>query len=597
MIKQLKKTGVFLTCLVLMLQACNLKDKFKNDNPIATNQVTASIIGVVKDELGQAIPNTTVMIGANTVMSDANGIYIFNKIDCNQKATTVRFSKQGYFNGFKTLSVQANEKHIANVSLMKKENPQTLNAQTGGTVNSGNGIMITFPANALVNKNTGAVYNGQANVFIKKIDPTTELGQKTMPGNLTGLNTNSQEMLLQSFGMLAAEIEDNNGNLLQIATGKEATISSEIPASLLAQAKSTIPLWYFDETKMQWKEEGSATLNGSKYEGNVKHFSFWNCDQPNASINLEFTLKDQNGNPLSGYYVTLKNNSNNSVAGGTTNSAGWIGGMVYPNTALTLNVFNSSCGNIPFYSQTINTGSSNVNLGNVIVNTNTASNPSSIQGVLLDCNNLPITNSIIYVLELELFITPNNLGNFSHNFPCTPSSAFTFLSYDLTTNMFNSTSYTLNTGTNNLGFISICGVSSPFLNVTIKNLNSNITQILNFTTPGNYIASTNNPFGLAYTNFHISATEDTLQNSKFFELKKVDSLISTNLVKDFGCNLGNAIFSDHNFDIDTLNSTIDITTLQAYPGFIEGTFDLKLTGIPSGQPYSAIGNFKAPRVN
>lgn len=597
MIKQLKKTGVLLTMLVLMLQACNLKDKFKNDNPIATNQVTASIIGVVKDELGQAIPNTTVMIGTNTVMSDANGIYIFNKIDCNQKATTVRCSKQGYFNGFKTLSVQANEKHIANVSLMKKENPQTLNTQTGGTVNSGNGIMITFPANALVNKNTGAVYNGQANVFIKKIDPTTELGQKTMPGNLTGLNTNSQEMLLQSFGMLAAEIEDNNGNPLQIATGKEATISSEIPASLVAQAKSTIPLWYFDETKMQWIEEGSATLNGTKYEGNVKHFSFWNCDLPNPMISGELILVDQFNNPLQNYSVEMTMLNQLYSIHGNTNSSGWIGGPLPANVTLTLNVYaNNICGNIPIYTQIVNTNNSNINLGTIIISNTTSS--CIITGTVLNCNNLPSTNSTIFIPELEAFVSPNTTGQFNYSMPCTPTSLLTFITFDLATNNYSTTTGFLTVGNNNLGFLQSCNSLPIFMNLEVKNTNTNQTQNYNFIAPAKPVA-----IGVDYTmsqnNFILFAgdTNYTPTSSGLLLFTLNNTLGTHNASGDNEFYFANAPFSEQTYTLDTINSTVTYTNIMPYPGTVEGSINLKLTGYPSGNNYTAIGTFRAIRGN
>ena len=288
------KSIVVLSFITLLLNSCNLKDKFKQETTPNTNLVNASIIGIVKDEMDIAIPNATIISGSATTISDANGVFVFSNIQCSKKSTTIKISKQGYFNGYKSISVQANEKQNVYVSLLKKENPLSLNATNGGMISSGNGIEIAFPANGLINKNTGQAYNGLANIFIKKIDPTTELGKKTMPGNLVGQTTNSEEKLLQSFGMLGVEMEDANGNPLQLATGKEATINYEIPASLVSQSQSSIPLWHFDDTKMVWIEEGSATKQGTKYVGNVKHFSFWNYDQPFAAINLEMTLKDQN---------------------------------------------------------------------------------------------------------------------------------------------------------------------------------------------------------------------------------------------------------------------------------------------------------------
>ncbi len=55
--------------------------------------------------------------------------------------------------------------------------------------------------------------------------------------------------------MAAVELTGTSGELLQIATGKKATLTLSIPSSLAASAPATIPLWFFDEAKGLWKEE------------------------------------------------------------------------------------------------------------------------------------------------------------------------------------------------------------------------------------------------------------------------------------------------------------------------------------------------------
>lgn len=77
-----------------------------------------------------------------------------------------------------------------------------------------------------------------------------------MPGSLRGTRTDSPEVVLQSFGMVAVEITGANGEALQLANGKTASISFSIAPSLLSFAPARIPLWYFDENTGLWKEEG-----------------------------------------------------------------------------------------------------------------------------------------------------------------------------------------------------------------------------------------------------------------------------------------------------------------------------------------------------
>ena len=127
-----------------------------------------------------------------------------------------------------------------------------------------------------------------------------------MPGNLTGLTTNNEQKLLQTYGMIAVELEGGAGEKLNLAAGKIATISMPIPASMVASAPATIPLWYFNDTTGVWIEQGTATKQGSNYLGTVSHFSFWNCDVPSNFVNLKMTLNNQSQQPLVAHKVVLK---------------------------------------------------------------------------------------------------------------------------------------------------------------------------------------------------------------------------------------------------------------------------------------------------
>jgi WD40 repeat protein len=77
---------------------------------------------------------------------------------------------------------------------------------------------------------------------------------------------------------MLAELRGTNGEVLQPTSSNPARLTVPVAASLLSSAKSTIPLWYYDETIGLWKEEGSATLTGNAFVGDVKHFTAWNCD-------------------------------------------------------------------------------------------------------------------------------------------------------------------------------------------------------------------------------------------------------------------------------------------------------------------------------
>ena len=73
-----------------------------------------------------------------------------------------------------------------------------------------------------------------------------------------------------------------------------------IPADQLSSAPAQIPLWYFDEEKGVWQEEGFAKREGNKYVGTVTHFTDWNCDDPTEGATIIGRVIDCNGNPAYG---------------------------------------------------------------------------------------------------------------------------------------------------------------------------------------------------------------------------------------------------------------------------------------------------------
>jgi hypothetical protein len=51
--------------------------------------------------------------------------------------------------------------------------------------------------------------------------------------------------------------------------------------------------------------------NGSYYEGDVSHFSFWNCDDPEEAVFIEMTIRGPNGGPLPNTSVRITSATDN----------------------------------------------------------------------------------------------------------------------------------------------------------------------------------------------------------------------------------------------------------------------------------------------
>jgi hypothetical protein len=558
-------------------------DLFDNSKVVST-----SIYGMVQDEAGDAVANATVKSGSYTTQTDDNGLFFFNNITSPSHASTVVVSKTGYFNGSRTLSVNANDKHSVKIMLMAKGTPQTFYANNGGTVTFAGGSSISFPANVIVSKSTGLPYNGQVYVFGKNIDPTTETSRSTMPGDLRGIGMYGGERVLESFGMMVAELYDVSGNELQIANTSSATLSQTIPAALAGRAKSSIPLWYYDEAKGMWIEEGSATLIGNKYEGSVKHFTYWNFDAQLPSIQVEMVIQDQNGNPIQGAWVTL-HNANNVGAHGNTSANGWIGGPAEANAVLDLKIYpgyNNVCAGlyIPIYSAVITTAAANMNLG--VITVNVGQNAAcTFNATLHDCLGAPISNGALYIPELSLMLTPNALGQVSHSMLCVPPMPMSLYAYDLNNNVYGLSNFTLSPGVNNIGILSACGNIAPFLTINLTNMVTMASANTTFTAPTDVLNCSVQGINSYLSAYGVGGSVSM----------NVDGNTLGTFNVSYGYENGIGAFAD-SLTLTGINN-VTYSAFPAFPGAVEGTFSLNFIGSPSGDAYTGTGSFRIPRNN
>jgi hypothetical protein len=447
-------------------------------DPLA-EKVTASIKGRVTDENSKPINNASVVAGTTTTTTDINGFFELSNVQLAKNAGFVLVEKSGYLKGCRTIFTNASIVNNVEIQLIPKTNRGNFTATAGGNIVIQTGTTVNFPAAGIINASTNAAYTGTVNVIGAYLDPTDPKLPLIMPGNLVGLTANNEQKVLQTFGMIAVELEGSGGEKLNLAPGKTATITMAIPASLQSTAPSTIPLWFFDETKGLWKEEGTATRQSNSYVGTVSHFSFWNCDVPNNFVNLKLTLKDQSGNPAIGYKVTLRNTTNNSTAYGVTDAAGTVGGAVPPSVSIEMKVYNKC--NTLVHTQTIGPFSTNTDLG--LINITTPATASiTISGTAVKCNSTPVTNGFTdVIIDGATYRTSITNGNFSITIERCSNAATTaqVIATDVQNlQQSNPSNLNVTSGNYSAGSISACGVSTQqYINYTIG------SRILNFVSP------------------------------------------------------------------------------------------------------------------
>jgi hypothetical protein len=431
-------------------------------------QVTASVSGIVLDETNAPVSGAFVTSGTANTTTNINGMFILKNISLSKENGSISVVKVGYFRGTRSFKTTVGKDHNIRLQLMAKTLSGTVNAAGGGTITSNGGATILFPANAFVTS-TGAAYTGTVSVYSRWIDPAAANLPFIIPGDLRGVNSTGVENILETYGMVGAELSDASGNVLKIATGKTATVSFPIPASLSATAPASIVLWHFDDATARWKENGTATKNGSTYTAQVDKFSFWNADVPNTNfINLDYTLINATTNtPLVSTSTRIKRVSNGTYGYGITNNAGFVSGLVPKNEVLVLEVIASgTCGTV-LYTQNIGPFAVSSSLGNISV-TLSAAQTINFTGTILNCAGLPVINGYIALMGTSGgfggFAVTNASGNFSFSVANCSGTNFNY-NYQVIDNTTSQQSTILtgsatNSGVVNLGNISACASSA-----------------------------------------------------------------------------------------------------------------------------------------
>ena len=579
---RLSLAATLLGTLLVASIACN---KYNATTPVSTDTtppeqtVTASLQGRVLDENGLPVQGAAVASGAATATTDVNGVFTFSNISLSSRFGYVTVKKQGYFMGSRSILTKAGSSNYVSIQLIPRVSKGSFAAATGGTITVKTGDTVTFTGSSVVTAATNGAYTGDVHVYAAYLDPTDANLSKYMPGDLRGIGLDGKETGLQSFGMMAVELEGDAGEKLQIAAGQKATLSWAIPASLQATAPATIPLWYFNDSTGRWIEQGTATRQGNTYIGQVGHFSYWNCDAPTGTVSFNVHLKDQHGNPLAYAYIQFQA-GDFGTRGGYTDSSGYAQGMIPKGQSLLLQVV-SDCGNM-LAGVNVGPALTAQDLGTIVVTVTHAE--LTLTGTVVDCYDNPVSNGFVnaYLDGLNYramlvdgaFTLPVNRC-FNTSVPVVLTAV------DLSGSQQNSKTITAGTGDVDAGQVSACGVDiTQFINFSIGGSSYTIT------TPPDKIGIT---FNLYYNKYVISGENGSNYNPQInFRLPSMSGPGNYLLDSMTVAPTPNSYY----YQQESIPCTI--TTFGPVNGFIEGSF--------SGPVYQGIkattieGTFKVIRT-
>ena len=556
-----------------------------------TTKVSSSVSGFITYDDDNPVNGATVTVAGNSTVSNKYGYFELKNIQVVKDAAFVTVTRAGYFKGVKTYLATEGKTAFFRIKLIPKTIVGNINASAGGNVTLANGLKISLPANAVMNAATKAAYTGQVTVAAKWIDPTSGDLNLVMPGDLRGVDTVGSMNLLTTYGMAAVELTGSGGELLQVTTGKKATLTIPLPSAIAATAPNSIPLWYFDETVGLWKQEGIAVKTGNSYVGDVSHFSYWNCDVPSKYVRFYCSIMEANGKPVKNAYVKISIVGSPLKAGyGYTDSAGYTGGAI-PNSAnLLLEVFGAYNCSTVLYSKNFSTTNVNLSLGSITI---PAANTATISGSVTNCSSAAVTNGYIIMKKdgAYSYSSLSNTGTFNFTTTlCGASTTATFIAEDIAAlKASNTTTATITTGVNAIGSFNACSIATQqYMNYSINGTSYTLTS------PADSLLQYGNqqttPASISIYSYSVAGGTSNFKSTNIaFTQTGIAVGSSQNLLSFITRQLSDSVRI-------VAPIPVTITEYGAVGQFIAGDFRGTLTGAsPANIPYAVTCNFRVRR--
>jgi|GEM_PF-3341758 len=342
------KNIYYIFLLTLLVCACGRESMDTIDQTIIINppneEVIGSLTGVVYDDDGP-VAGAMVFMGSESKTTDAEGLFSFIDTEVFKDGTYVQVEKDGYLSGSRKFFALEGTLHQLRIHLNKKTQATILEPNAGGMVSSGS-ASVTLPEG--VYQKGGLTHNGQVHVYAKWLDPTNEEIFYEMPGNLTGISKNGTTKVLTTFGMMRVELEDSEGNKIEMPEGKTAMLHFPVPAIMDQYKPEFVSLWHFDKTSGTWVEEVEGVqLMGDHYVVEVSHFSYWNLSLGLDKSVISGIIKLGNNIAANREYV-IRDLESGYLARGFTTGSGEFSETVPEGNELLVEIPTTTCNNEPY---------------------------------------------------------------------------------------------------------------------------------------------------------------------------------------------------------------------------------------------------------
>jgi len=286
---------------------------------VYVNERAKSILsGQILDNFGAAIAEATVELqSGELITADKDGYYRFEGL----KPTTRNIataSRYGFLRNSTAVELLEGKETITDIVLSRPDVIKEFNTTEGVIVTTDENATITLPSDGYVDSK-GEPYEGTVVLSTSYFSATTDEGRDAFAGDTLAINENNETGNLVSYGFIKLEMTDENGNKIDFAEGEKMTLS--IPADPNMDTPPTIPMWYFDEKKGIWVQDGEAVYDPvtNSYITTVNASARpFNLDAYTSPSWVYTCIEDKNGNMLDGY-AGMRSLRDNSKSFGETN--------------------------------------------------------------------------------------------------------------------------------------------------------------------------------------------------------------------------------------------------------------------------------------
>ncbi len=192
----------------------------------------------------------------------SNGMFSF-LVPKTTKRAIVTF-KDRFFKKFeeedKIFSINEGQRAMYRVKLRKKAIPITFNASEpldvplGGESDSF--ADLELPENALLTED-GSVFSGNAKATVHVTDPRNLSDVLSAPGDFTTTSEDGETEMLETFGMMKLNLEEDNGKPLTMSKPMKVYLDPEkLNISLSQGNTSAVKLYWLDRKTGRWREVG-----------------------------------------------------------------------------------------------------------------------------------------------------------------------------------------------------------------------------------------------------------------------------------------------------------------------------------------------------